>query len=301
VRVLFMPGRTLWRSRTCAQAHTWRLGAGFLNAGPEDFDDLSRAISTGRGAHGVPFADSPDFAELEQELDALVCNEQHITKGRAYDLDEIFARVDAEMFGGALERPRLTWGTSATRTRFGAYDRVCDLVTLSPVLDDPSLPACVPAFVLYHELLHKKHGFARAGSRRLAHTEAFMDDERRFPERERANTHLDAIALGDVPPRQGSPAGSEVPGEYAPPRQVSSVVTSPPPASDCVGTSARGAPRSLRSASAPFESRPPHADPLVVRSDVAARPAGAQVRVGRNAPCPCGSGRKYKTCCGRGR
>jgi preprotein translocase subunit SecA len=25
----------------------------------------------------------------------------------------------------------------------------------------------------------------------------------------------------------------------------------------------------------------------------------AQLKVGRNAPCPCGSGRKYKRCCGR--
>ena len=26
--------------------------------------------------------------------------------------------------------------------------------------------------------------------------------------------------------------------------------------------------------------------------------AGAGVKVGRNAPCPCGSGKKYKKCCG---
>ncbi|WP_367280582.1 SEC-C metal-binding domain-containing protein [uncultured Desulfovibrio sp.] len=26
----------------------------------------------------------------------------------------------------------------------------------------------------------------------------------------------------------------------------------------------------------------------------------AAPRVGRNDPCPCGSGKKYKKCCGRG-
>jgi len=31
-----------------------------------------------------------------------------------------------------------------------------------------------------------------------------------------------------------------------------------------------------------------------------ARSAGAESRPGRNDPCPCGSGRKYKKCCGRG-
>ena len=33
-----------------------------------------------------------------------------------------------------------------------------------------------------------------------------------------------------------------------------------------------------------------------------ARPAAAKksaVKVGRNDPCPCGSGKKYKNCCGR--
>ncbi|MDI6752648.1 MAG: SEC-C metal-binding domain-containing protein [bacterium] len=28
-------------------------------------------------------------------------------------------------------------------------------------------------------------------------------------------------------------------------------------------------------------------------------PVKAQVKVGRNEPCPCGSGKKYKKCCGR--
>ena len=30
-----------------------------------------------------------------------------------------------------------------------------------------------------------------------------------------------------------------------------------------------------------------------------AEPAGAEAKVGRNDPCPCGSGKKYKKCCGR--
>jgi hypothetical protein len=30
------------------------------------------------------------------------------------------------------------------------------------------------------------------------------------------------------------------------------------------------------------------------------QPASSGVRVGRNEPCPCGSGKKYKKCCGRG-
>ncbi|MBQ9405643.1 MAG: preprotein translocase subunit SecA [Desulfovibrio sp.] len=33
--------------------------------------------------------------------------------------------------------------------------------------------------------------------------------------------------------------------------------------------------------------------------DATPKPAKAKPRVGRNAPCPCGSGKKYKKCCGR--
>jgi hypothetical protein len=34
------------------------------------------------------------------------------------------------------------------------------------------------------------------------------------------------------------------------------------------------------------------------RADVAMQPARAEARPGRNEPCPCGSGKKYKRCCG---
>jgi hypothetical protein len=45
---------------------------------------------------------------------------------------------------------------------------------------------------------------------------------------------------------------------------------------------------------------PPHADPYVNRyGEPAQAPlVHAAPKVGRNAPCPCGSGKKYKKCCG---
>jgi preprotein translocase subunit SecA len=49
------------------------------------------------------------------------------------------------------------------------------------------------------------------------------------------------------------------------------------------------------------ESRPNLAEPF--RAAAVRHDAGPGVRskpkVGRNAPCPCGSGKKYKRCCGR--
>ena len=41
----------------------------------------------------------------------------------------------------------------------------------------------------------------------------------------------------------------------------------------------------------------------IVEALDAARPTSGPrraIKIGRNAPCPCGSGRKYKKCCGSG-
>ena len=42
------------------------------------------------------------------------------------------------------------------------------------------------------------------------------------------------------------------------------------------------------------------AKPIIPSSDGTAvrRPVKAQTKIGRNDPCPCGSGKKYKKCCG---
>jgi uncharacterized protein YecA (UPF0149 family) len=44
-----------------------------------------------------------------------------------------------------------------------------------------------------------------------------------------------------------------------------------------------------------------YVDPAKEKGPASARPVtgGAKLHVGRNAPCPCGSGRKFKKCCGK--
>ena len=34
--------------------------------------------------------------------------------------------------------------------------------------------------------------------------------------------------------------------------------------------------------------------------ELSQQPVAGTIRVGRNEPCPCGSGKKYKKCCGKG-
>jgi uncharacterized protein YecA (UPF0149 family) len=44
---------------------------------------------------------------------------------------------------------------------------------------------------------------------------------------------------------------------------------------------------------------PPTPSPSVVASYETAKPFIREPKVGRNDPCPCGSGKKYKKCCGK--
>ena len=41
------------------------------------------------------------------------------------------------------------------------------------------------------------------------------------------------------------------------------------------------------------------AKPVETRGDSPARPKRIEGKISRNAPCPCGSGKKYKQCCGK--
>ena len=45
-------------------------------------------------------------------------------------------------------------------------------------------------------------------------------------------------------------------------------------------------------------SRWPRRSPASHGETAAKKPAKAEKKVGRNDPCPCGSGKKYKNCCG---
>ena len=45
----------------------------------------------------------------------------------------------------------------------------------------------------------------------------------------------------------------------------------------------------------PFDAEPPSP-----ASSLAPQPVPRQQEIGRNDPCPCGSGKKYKKCCGKG-
>ncbi len=214
VDLAFVPGHHVWRVRPCDGVAVWRLATGWLSARKGDFEDLAAAVSRKRGRPPArerlvrhrAFIESPGFREVDRELERLLAGDQYEPRGRFRDLRAIFAGVNREFFGGRLVRPRLHWPTRASRGRFGSYDRVRDVVCMNPVLDDPRVPEHVTAYVLYHELLHKRHGFRLAGTRRMAHTREFAADERRFSGWRVASGWLEYLAGGwDGPPPEAEP------------------------------------------------------------------------------------------------
>lgn len=118
------------------------------------------------------------------------------TQGTVHDLDTSFARVNEHFFGGAMDRPTISWSRAETRRMFGHYEFVSDALVVSSSLDRADVPEFVVDFIIYHELLHKKHGLRWSGTRAHAHTAAFRSDERKFPGLPEAERVLRRIAAG---------------------------------------------------------------------------------------------------------
>jgi predicted metal-dependent hydrolase len=115
------------------------------------------------------------------------------TEGRHHDLQVIFDRLNNERFEGKLAA-RITWGpTSARRRRrrsikmgsFAVEDRI---IRIHPALDQECVPGYFVAWIVYHEMLHGKHEVLRTNGRRRFHTKEFLDEERTFPDYQRACT-----------------------------------------------------------------------------------------------------------------
>jgi predicted metal-dependent hydrolase len=117
------------------------------------------------------------------------------SRGRVYDLDKIFDRLNREHFDDRLEKPTLTWSQRRTRRILGHHDSVHDTIVISKTLDAREVPEWFVEYILYHEMLHIKHPGRIIDGRRYHHTNAFRADERRFPHYEKAQLWLERDAL----------------------------------------------------------------------------------------------------------
>jgi predicted metal-dependent hydrolase len=113
------------------------------------------------------------------------------TAGRHHDLQAIYDRLNADMFQDQLEA-RITWGPGGGKSRrrrsikmgsFAVEDRI---IRIHPALDQDNVPDFFVAWIVFHEMLHGKHEVRRTNGRRRFHTQEFLDEERTFPDYERA-------------------------------------------------------------------------------------------------------------------
>lgn len=117
-----------------------------------------------------------------------------IIKGFYRDLDKSFERVNKEYFKGCMEKPVLTWSSRRAKRTLGRYDPERDVVSITRMLDSPTVPEELLDFIMYHELLHKKHGVKVKGSRRRIHTPEFRKDEKRFRNYQKMKKLMENVA-----------------------------------------------------------------------------------------------------------
>jgi hypothetical protein len=129
-------------------------------------------------------------------------------QGAHHDLQAIFDDLERSWFEGRLDCA-ITWG-SAPRARLprqsiklGSYSADARLIRIHPALDQACVPAFFVASVVFHEMLHHRHGVDRRGGRRCVHTPAFRAAERAHPAHLRARAwereHLDLLLRWQPP------------------------------------------------------------------------------------------------------
>jgi hypothetical protein len=115
-------------------------------------------------------------------------------RGRVYDLDKMFQRLNRRYFDGRLEKPTLTWSQRRTRRILGHHDAAHSTIVVSRTLDAGDVPEWFVEYVLYHEMLHIKHRARLIKGRLYRHTNAFRAEEQRFPYYEAAQDWLNHLA-----------------------------------------------------------------------------------------------------------
>lgn len=111
-------------------------------------------------------------------------------RGKNHDLLTLFHRLNAKYFEGDLPKPEIGWSTRRWRSQLGIFDPALDQIAINAALDQPHVPEYVVAYVLYHEMLHRKHPIKLARCRLEAHSREFRAEEKKFKDYGRAMKFL---------------------------------------------------------------------------------------------------------------
>lgn len=173
------------------------LNEAFINAPPAIIEDLV-LLALGnrdqlRQEQVRRYSAQAEFQRTFRELSGRK-SRLRAPEGDHINLNEIFERVNWEYFKGRLSSPRLAWSSRKSYHKFGHYQINEDTLVISRALDDPSIPAYVLDFVMYHELLHKQLGVSKNNRRRQVHTSNFRTLEKRFAHYQKAQIFLIRMA-----------------------------------------------------------------------------------------------------------
>jgi hypothetical protein len=195
-------GASLYKSRTIGKLTTLSISEGLIRSSDEVLAAVLQSVLVGKTEASNQiirqFAVSEECSDVLLELDLVAQIAAETAQGSWYNLDELFARIDREYFGGQMLKPRLVWSGVLSSRKLGHYERTRDRVVIGQILDCRRIPSYVVEFVLYHELLHKQHGIKWVNGRCLAHTPEFRCSERKFGQYQEAESFLKQMIVGPI-------------------------------------------------------------------------------------------------------
>jgi hypothetical protein len=196
LRIEFRPIASIFRLKTDRRGTHFFLPTPMISFSSRQFRDLA-TMAFGRSTKArqrvIQAMLEEPYQALQQEIESRA-GEIDRSAGVVHNLEESFSRVNEQYFDGDMEPPRVSWGRQVTSRKFGHYDFVGDSIVMSRTLDQTTVPEFVVDYVLYHELLHKKHGLSWRNGRSYAHTGDFAKEERQFDKFREAEAILNRLA-----------------------------------------------------------------------------------------------------------
>jgi len=101
-------------------------------------------------------------------------------KGKNFDLESLFRKVNLEYFGDSVRISQIGWSLNRSKRLLGHYDPAHRTIIVTRSLDHPLIPQYVVEYVLYHEMLHVIFDDEDGNGRTRIHHKGFREAERRF-------------------------------------------------------------------------------------------------------------------------
>jgi hypothetical protein len=191
IEVQFVYTNYIYRFRKEKNKVVLRCNEALIEAGNSVWLEIFQRVFNGEKSQVSleAYLHSGRYQHISRQIEAFAAGSFQ-TRGQYFDLREVFERVNNDYFKGEMLCPQLHWNQTLTSGKLGHYHVLRDELMVSVTLDHPNVPAYVMDYVMYHELLHKKHGVRRKNGRTIGHFKAFREDEKRFPKYREANEFI---------------------------------------------------------------------------------------------------------------